>query len=186
MSSKFKPHNPPILWKRSRCCLISRGWGALYGKVSGICMGLMWAYFRFWYPNGLIFFKILVSLWVQIFGFVGTPLPTSRGRPPPPPPPQTTIFSQIKSCEIKRWWYFPTRSSSWLLILPHKYGNLWYAAVIYGMGTDRFVPGIITIQVINHRPFSQQSYAIMYAYFYMFCEFSCDYICGRWSTHINN
>ena len=40
VSSKFKAHNPPILWKRSRCCLKSRGGGgALYGKVSGISMG---------------------------------------------------------------------------------------------------------------------------------------------------
>ena len=47
-----------------------------------------------------------------------------------------------------------------------KYGILWYVAVIYGMGTDRFVSGIVIIQVIYHRPFSKQAYAIMYAYFY--------------------
>ena len=47
-------------------------------------MGLMWACFRVWYPNGIVcfFFTILVSAWVQIFGLVGTPLPTSRGRTP--------------------------------------------------------------------------------------------------------
>ena len=51
------------------------------------------------------------------------------------------------------------------------YGTLRYAAVIYGIGTDRFVSGVIIIQVIFHRPFSQQSYAInysiMYAYFFL-------------------
>ena len=41
----------------------------------------MWASFRVWYTNGVIIIKILVSVRVQIFGFVGTPLPTFRGRP---------------------------------------------------------------------------------------------------------
>ena len=68
--SEFKPHNPPILWKEA--------------ESRSISMGLMWACFRVWYPNGLVFFTILVSVWVQIFGLVDTPLPTSRGRPPPP------------------------------------------------------------------------------------------------------
>ena len=48
------------------------------------------------------------------------------------------------------------------------YGILWYVAVIYGMETDRFVSRISIIQVIcHHRHFSQQSFAIMYAYSYM-------------------
>ena len=36
---------------------------------------------------------------------------------------QTTIFIQIKSREINWWRHFPIRSSSWLSILPHKYGG---------------------------------------------------------------
>ena len=36
-------------------------------KLTGISMGLMWACFRVWYPNGFVFFTILVSVWVQIF-----------------------------------------------------------------------------------------------------------------------
>ena len=62
-------------------------------------MGLIWACFRVWYPNRLVFVfflsSIVVSVWVQIFGSVGTLLPTSRKNPrppslppqPPPPPP---------------------------------------------------------------------------------------------------
>ena len=66
-----------------------------------------------------------------------------------------------------------------------KHGILWYVAVIYGMGTDRFVSGIVIIQVIYHRPFSQQAYAIIYAYFYTCSEnlsvimYIYMYICGR-------
>ena len=48
------------------------------------------------------------------------------------------------------------------------YGILWYVAVIYGMATDRFVSRITIIQVIcQHRHFSRQPFAIMYAYSYM-------------------
>ena len=50
--------------------------GVIHGKVSGIS-GLMCECFRVWYPNGIVFLKILVSIWVKIFGLVGTPLPTS-------------------------------------------------------------------------------------------------------------
>ena len=57
-------------------------------------------------------------------------------------------------------WAGPYGPSKW-------YGILRYAAVIYGIGTDRFVSGVIIIQVIFHRPFSQQSYAIMYAYLFV-------------------
>ena len=61
-------------------------------------------------------------------------------------------------------WAGPYGPSKW-------YGTLRYAAVMYGIRTDRFVSGVIIIQVIFHRPFSQQSYAInysiMYAYFFL-------------------
>ena len=72
------------------------------------------------------------------------------------------------------------------------YGILYsIIAVIYGMETDRFVSRITIIQVIcHHWHFSQQSFAIMYAYSYM-CSINLSVIhiydiCGRWSAHINN
>ena len=56
---------------------------------------------------------------------------------------------------------------------PSKYcGILWYVTVIYGMGTDRNVSGIISIQVIYHRPFSQQSYADICVFLYVFYNLS--------------
>ena len=56
---------------------------------------------------------------------------------------------------------------------PSKYcGILWYVAVIYGMGTDRNVSGTISTQVIYHRPFSQQSYADICVFRYVFCNLS--------------
>ena len=83
-----------------------------WGEVSGISMGLMWACFRVWYPNGLIFFTISVSVLVQIFRLVSTPLPTSRGRPPPPLPCclQTMSWMNIEIL-LQR----DTKTSGWLI-----------------------------------------------------------------------
>ena len=56
---------------------------------------------------------------------------------------------------------------------PSKYcGILWYVAVIYGMRTDRNVSGLISIQVMYHRPFSQQSYADICVFLYVFYNLS--------------
>ena len=56
---------------------------------------------------------------------------------------------------------------------PSKYcGILWYVAVIYGMRTDRNVSGIISIQVIYHRPFSQQSNADICVFLFVFYNLS--------------
>ena len=56
---------------------------------------------------------------------------------------------------------------------PSKYcGILWYVAVIYGMRTDKNVSGIISIQVICHRQLSQQSYADICVFLYVFYNLS--------------
>ena len=56
---------------------------------------------------------------------------------------------------------------------PSKYcGILWYVAVIYGMRADINVSRIISIHVIYHRPFSQQSYADICVFLYVFYNLS--------------
>ena len=97
MSSKYKPHNPPILWKRSRCCLISRGGGgghfmerylvSLWVSCEhildfGIPMGSFSS--KFWYPDGSKF--LAWSAHPYPLPEEDNP-PTPHPHPPPPPPP---------------------------------------------------------------------------------------------------
>ena len=91
---EFKPYNPPILWKEAGVKYPpKRDWGwrggggvgdfvNLWKGVSGIYMGL---FLEIRYPIGSIFITILVSVWVQIFCLVGTPLPMHFQRKTPPP-----------------------------------------------------------------------------------------------------
>ena len=93
---EFKPYNPPILWKEAYVKYPpKRDWGwrggggvgdfvNLWKGVSGINMGL---FLEIRYPIGSIFITILVSVWVQIFCLVGTPLPTHALPEEDPPTP---------------------------------------------------------------------------------------------------
>ena len=99
---EFKPLNPQFCGRKrvsyirlrewvgggGLCQFMERGIWYFYGPHVGMFLDL-------WYPNGPVFISILVSVWVQIFGLVGTPLPTffeEDPPPPPPPPPPGTLF----------------------------------------------------------------------------------------------
>ena len=68
---------------------------------------------------------------------------------------QTTIFVQIKSREIKWWRHFPIHSSSWLSILPHKYG---------GQKTKSLHCEMNSLHVISKQPTLRTCYKLIWKF----------------------
>ena len=62
-------------------------------------MGLMWARFRVWYPNGLVF-VLFFQFWYPYGSkfLVGTPRPISRGRTPPGTNPHIVSYPKYIWC----------------------------------------------------------------------------------------